>query len=306
MTESPSADKPEAAAASPGHLFCFGMGYSAGALADSLLTDGWTVTGTCRSPESAAALEARGIEALLFDATAPLEDIRSHLRRATHVLSSVPPSKDTADPVLEYHFADLADLIDCRWIGYLSTTGVYGDRNGGWVDEDSAQEPTGPRGEARVTAEARWFDLWWDHDQPVHTFRLAGIYGPGRSALDTVRKGKARRINKPGQVFSRIHVDDIVAILRASMDQPRAGGAYNVCDDNPDAPEAVIAYACDLLGAEKPPLVNFEEADLSPMARSFYRDNKRVSNSRIKEELGVKLTWPDYRDALKAMLEAGH
>ncbi|MDX1738349.1 MAG: SDR family NAD(P)-dependent oxidoreductase, partial [Alphaproteobacteria bacterium] len=151
--------------------------------------------------------------------------------------------------------------------------------------------------------EREWFRLWNEYGLPVHTFRLAGIYGPGRNALETVKQGRGRRINKPGQVFSRIHIDDITQILRASMLQPNGGRAYNVCDDNPAPPEQVIAYACQLLSLETPPLIEFEDADLSPMARSFYRDNKRVSNQRIKDELGVVLKWPDYRDALKAILD---
>ena len=283
-------------------LFCFGLGFSAMALARRLMAEGWQVAGTCRSEESAEKSRAEGIETYLFDSGKTMENAASALEGTTHLLSSIPPDQETADPVLEWHYKDIAGLNSLRWIGYLCTTGVYGDRNGGWVDETSALEPTGVRGERRVTAEARWMDLWWEDDQPVHSFRLAGIYGPGRNALETVKKGKARRINKPGQVFSRIHLDDITQVLHASMHKPNPGAAYNVCDDNPAPPEEVIAYACDLLGVEKPPLVDFETADLSPMARSFYGDNKRVSNQRIKEELGVTLRWPDYRDGLKALL----
>ena len=281
-----------------GRFFCFGLGYSATHLARLLLADGWHVAGTCRSLEQKKTLEAEGFEVHIFDGTTPLKNARETLKNTTHLLSSVPTDGTVADPVLEYHFEDIGDILTLQWVGYLSTTGVYGDRNGGWVDETAPLEPTGPRGEQRVTAEARWMDLWWDGGLPIHGFRLAGIYGPGRSALDTVKAGRAKRINKAGQVFSRIHIDDITQILHASMAQPHPGQFYNCCDDNPAPPEEVIAFACKLLDVEKPPLIPFNEADLSPMARSFYRDNKRVSNQRIKQELGVSLRWPNYKEAL--------
>jgi nucleoside-diphosphate-sugar epimerase len=282
------------------HLFVFGLGYSARALADLLTSRGWRVSATCRTPDKAETLRVAGVESHLFDAGAPLDaDGLAALASATHLLSSVPPGAD-GDPVLAAHAGDIRAAAPFDWIGYLSTTGVYGDRDGGWVDEDSALEPTGPRGQRRVDAEAAWFDL--EDAGPVHAFRLAGIYGPGRSALDTVRSGRGRRIVKPGQVFSRIHIDDIVAIVDASMAKPRNGAAYNCCDDEAAPPQDVIAFACELLGEPVPPDVPYATADLSEMARSFYRDNKRVSNARIKEELGVTLRWPTYRDALRAML----
>jgi nucleoside-diphosphate-sugar epimerase len=213
----------------------------------------------------------------------------------------VPPDAE-GDPVLAEHAHDIAARRGLRWLGYLSTTGVYGDRRGGRVDEDSALAPSGERGRRRVAAEAGWLDLHRRRSVPVHIFRLAGIYGPGRSALDTVRQGRAQRIDKPGQVFSRIHVADLAAVLRASMARPDPGAIYNVCDDDPAPPEAVIAHACALLGVEPPPLVPFDTADLSPMARSFYDDNKRVSNRRLKEVLGVTLAYPSYKDGLQALL----
>lgn len=299
MTEGEDWDK---AMADTPRFFCFGLGFSALHLARRLKARGWRVAGTARSAEKVEKLRAEGIEAWRFDGQGGLENAVEALSGTTHLLSSVPPDGRTADPVLEYHFDDIRALPGLEWVGYLSTTGVYGDRNGGWVDENAAQEPTGDRGQRRVTAEARWLDLWWDDALPVHVFRLAGIYGPGRNAIETVRKGKARRINKAGQVFSRIHVDDIANVLEASIARPNPGAAYNVCDDEPAPPQDVIAYACDLLGVDKPPLLPFEEADLTPMARSFYRDNKRVCNRRIKEELGVTLQWPDYKTGLKALL----
>jgi nucleoside-diphosphate-sugar epimerase len=194
-------------------------------------------------------------------------------------------------------------LEGLAWVGYLSTTGVYGDRQGGWVDETSALQPTGERGRRRVAAERAWLDLHRRRGVPVHVFRLAGIYGPGRSAIDTVLAGEAKRIDKPGQVFGLIHVADIAAVLEASIARPNPGAIYNVCDDDPAPPEAVIAEACRLLGRTLPPLVPFAEAKrtMSEMALSFYADNKRVRNDRIKKELGVVLTYPSYRDGLAAL-----
>jgi nucleoside-diphosphate-sugar epimerase len=283
------------------HLFCFGLGYSATFLARQLLAKGWQVTGTCRSRDTQVALSRLGIEAHLFDRDRPIGNLAALLERATHLLSSVPPD-ERGDPVLDLHRAEI-DAASPRldWIGYLSTTGVYGDRAGGWVDEMSELKPSGERGRRRVAAEQGWGAL----RQPAHLFRLAGIYGPGSSALDAVREGRAKRIAKPGQIFSRIHVADIARVLEASMARPHPGAAYNVCDDDPAPPSDVIAFAAALLNRPAPPEVPFEQADLSPMARSFYDDNKRVSNSRIKRELGVALQYPSYRIGLPAILAAG-
>lgn len=287
----------------PGRLFCFGLGYSGLALARSLLAEGWAVGGTCRSEASRQILAASGIHALLFDRTQPLLDPQSLLASADHVLSTVPPDEH-GDPVLSEQRESLRSLRHVRWVGYLSTTGVYGDRGGGWVDETSECRPTEARSKRRVEAENEWLALGRDGGFPVHVFRLAGIYGPGRNALETVRSGRAHRIQKPGQVFSRIHVDDIVHVLKASMARPRPGAVYNVCDDCPAPPEDVIAFACSLLGVEPPPLVPFEKARLSEMARSFYSDNKRVRNDLIKRELGVALSVPDYKVGLRRLLAA--
>jgi nucleoside-diphosphate-sugar epimerase len=277
-------------------LFCFGLGYSAGFLARVLAGDGWRVAGTSRD----GAASTDGFTIHRFTRGTPLAD-PTGLAGTTHLLISVPPDAES-DPVLAEHAHDIAALRGLRWLGYLSTTGVYGDRGGGWVDEESDLAPSGDRGRRRVVAEAGWLDLHRRRGVPAHIFRLAGIYGPGRSALDTVRQGRAQRIDKPGQVFSRIHVADLAAVLRASMARPDPGAIYNVCDDDPAPPEAVIAHACALLGVEPPPLVPFDTADLSPMARSFYDDNKRVSNRRLKEVLGVTLAYPSYKDGLQALL----
>jgi nucleoside-diphosphate-sugar epimerase len=281
------------------HLFCFGLGYSALALAQRLAASGWTVTGTCRSADKATALREAGISAVLFERDRPVDPTALH--GVTHLLCSISP--DTAgDPVLARHAEDIATMHGLSWLGYLSTTGVYGDRDGGWVDETEQLRPTGERGRRRVAAEAAWLDLWHSRGVPVHIFRLAGIYGPRRSAFDALRAGTAKRIDKPGQVFSRIHVEDLARVLIASIERPRPGAVYNVCDDDPAPPEAVVAHAAGLLGVPPPPLVPLEAAGLSPMARSFYDDNKRVSNQLIKTELGVRLCYPDFRAGLVAIL----
>jgi nucleoside-diphosphate-sugar epimerase len=283
-------------------LFIFGLGYSALVLARRARAQGWRVAGTCRSEERKAELAALGIEAHVFDRGRPLPEPGMILGGTTHLLSSV-PTDDLGDAVLDQHAADIAKLPGLRWVGYLSTTGVYGNHGGGWVDENTARRPTGRRGQERVDAEDGWLSLT-RLGVAVHLFRLAAIYGPGRSALDTVRSGKAKRIIKPGQIFSRIHVDDIAAILEASMMRPNSGAAYNVCDDDPAPPQDVIAYACALLGVPAPPDIPYAEAaaGMTEMARSFYADSKRVTNRRIKDELGVKLAYPDYRAGLKALL----
>ena len=274
-------------------------------MARRLKARGWRIAGTCRSEERRAALAAEGVQVFVYDGVAKLADAATALAGTTHLLQSIPPGSE-GDPVLRHHASDLANLQGLRWVGYLSTTGVYGDRGGDWVDEKAGLHPTGPRGRARVTAEQAWLDLA-RFGLAVHLFRLAGIYGPGRSALDTVREGRARRIVKPGQVFSRIHVEDIASVLEASIGKPNPGAAYNVCDDDAAPPQDVIAYACALLGGEAPPEIPYAEAapSMSEMARSFYADSKRVANHRIKTELGVRLAYPDYRVGLKALLDAG-
>lgn len=284
-------------------LFCFGLGYTALALARGLLAEGWRVAGTTRGEDKGLALAAMGIETYRFERGTAVPGAGA-FAGAGHILSAVPPDRD-GDPVIDHYGADLAALAGTvRWVGYLSTTGVYGDRDGGWVDEESALRPSGARGRRRLAAERAWLRLWREHGLPVHLFRLAGIYGPGRSVLDTVRAGTAKRIDKPGQVFGRIHVDDLVAGLRASMARPEPGAVTNLCDDLPAAPADVVAYACELLGVAPPPLQPFDTGTLSPMARSFYRDNKRVRNDRLKTELGVALKYPDYRAGLRAILAA--
>ena len=279
-------------------MLVFGHGYSAGFLTPLLRERGWQVSGTTRADADRVA--AAGAMPLLW----PGEEarLREEIARADAILVSTAPDPG-GDPVLAAFRDDLARARP-RWLGYLSTTGVYGDRNGDWVDEDSVLDASGPRGQARIRAEADWRALAEQAGLPLHIFRLAGIYGPGRGPFEKVRNGTARRIIKPGQVFSRIHAEDIAQVLLASINRPAPGTAYNVCDDDPAPPQEVLAHAADLLGLLPPPEVPFDEAEMTPMARSFYADSKRVSNRRIKEDLGVRLRYPDYRSGLAALLEA--
>ncbi len=275
-------------------LLSIGHGYSAQALARLLIPQGWTVIGTTRSAARAEAFRAAGVEPLLLPG--PLAPA---LARASHVLTSVAPDA-AGDPILRDHAAELAAARPV-WAGYLSTTAVYGDHQGGWVDEDTPLTPSTERGAARVRAEADWAAL----GLPLHIFRLAGIYGPGRGPFEKVRDGSARRIIKPGQVFSRIHVEDIAQVVAASIAHPHPGRAYNVCDDDPAPPEDVIGHAAELLGLPLPPAVAYDQAEMTPMARSFYAESKRVRNDRIKSELGVRLLYPTYREGLAALLAGG-
>jgi nucleoside-diphosphate-sugar epimerase len=283
------------------HLFCFGLGYSARALGRRLAGQGWTVTGTCRGGERAATLRQAGFSAMRFGRDRPLGV--AALDGVSHILVSVPPDP-TGDPVLDLNLGDIARLPGLCWLGYLSTTGVYGDRGGGWVDEGDAPAPSGERGRQRLIAETRWLDAWPALAVPVHIFRLAAIYGPGRSPFAALRAGTARRIDRPNQAFSRIHVEDLATALTASIAKPRPGAIYNVCDDEPAPPATVVEHAAALLGLPPPPLLPLAAAGLSPLGLSFYDDNKRVGNTLIKRELGIAWRYPDYRTGLAAILEA--
>ncbi|WP_333834174.1 SDR family oxidoreductase [Rubrimonas sp.] len=283
-----------------GTLLTLGHGYSAAALGRLLLAEGWRVIGATRSTARAEALRAEGVEPFVWHGG----DAGAALDAADHLLISAAPDPG-GDPVLR----DLGPVLwaaadRMRWVGYLSTTGVYGDHQGGWVDEDTPPNPAPGRSAARVEAERAWLELRVAAGLPVHIFRLAGIYGPGRGPFEKLRDGTARRIVKPGQIFSRIHVEDIARTLRASIDRPDPGRIYNVCDDEPAPPQEVTAYAARLLGIDPPPEVDYATADLSPMARSFYAESKRVSNRRLHEELGVSLAYPTYREGLAAVLAA--
>ena len=281
-------------------MFCFGLGYSARALVDSLRGDSWLIAGTSRAPDSHADPAGRTIPLHRFERGGALADPARALSGTSHLLVSVPPDAD-GDPIIDCHGVDIESVATLSWIGYLSTVGVYGDRQGGWVDESSECRPANERSRCRLSAELAWLELGRRADVPVQIFRLAGIYGPGRNPIESARNGTSRRIFKSGQVFSRIHVADIVQVLCASIHTPNAGAIYNVCDDEPAPPQDVVAYACELVGCEVPPLVPLDEADLSPMGRSFYAECKRVKNDRIKDELGVALRYPDYRSGLDAL-----
>ncbi|KAF0675935.1 SDR family oxidoreductase [Profundibacterium mesophilum] len=292
-----------------GTLLSIGHGYSARALAARLRAEGWRIIGTTRDPGKAGTLAGEGIEPLIWSAPSGGDpgtgaaELGAALGEADHVLVSAGPDEE-GDPVLRSVAGPLARrAAQLGWLGYLSTTGVYGDHGGGWVDEDTPPGPATRRGALRVAAERQWRDMQDRHGLPLHVFRLAGIYGPGRGPFAKLRSGSARRIIKPGQVFSRIHVDDIAQALAASMAAPAPGAIYNLCDDDPAPPQDVIAHAAELLGLPLPPEVPFETAELSPMARSFYAESKRVSNARIKRDLGLRLLFPDYRSGLADLLE---
>ncbi|MGH1464157.1 MAG: SDR family oxidoreductase [Cognatishimia sp.] len=275
-------------------LLSLGHGFSAQALAARLVPQGWRVIGTTRKSDKLAELAAAGVEPVLWPC-----DLTPVLKGVTHILTSAGPDTQ-GDPILRAARPAIEAVKgQVRWVGYLSTTGVYGDHDGGWVDETSALDPATERGKRRVLAERQWLEI---SDLPVHVFRLAGIYGPGRGPFAKLRKGIAQRVIKKNQVFSRIHVDDIAQVLEASMARPNPGRIYNVCDDDPQPPEVVIEYAAKLLGMPPPPAVAFEDAKMSPMARTFYSDSKRVRNDRIKDELGVRLKYPTFKATLDAML----
>ena len=271
-------------------LYCAGYGYSAAALAKRLITQGWRVKGTTSKDAKQAEMAVLGVEAVSWPPVA------NDLAGVTHFLVSAGPD-EAGDPTLR-EAKDVIANASFDWVGYLSTTGVYGDHGGGWVDEDTPLTPSTKRGALRVWAEAEWRDM----NLPLHIFRLAGIYGPGRGPFSKVRNGTARRIEKPGQVFSRIHRDDIAAALEASIEAPNPVRAYNLCDNEAAPPQDVIAYAAELLGVEPPPLTPIDQVEMSPMAASFYAESKRVSNQRLREELGVKVKHPTYREGLAATL----
>jgi nucleoside-diphosphate-sugar epimerase len=276
-------------------LLIFGFGYSAAAIARELRARAEWIGGTIRDESRAAELRTAGVEPLAFGSP----HASAALRHATHVLVSLPPGQ-TGDPALARHAEELRAAPELRWIAYLSTVGVYGDRSGAWVDEDTPPDPSQPRTRARIEAEHAWHEV----GKPLAIFRIAGIYGPGRNALVNLAEGTARRIVKPGQVFNRIHVADLAAIVAAALTR-EASGIFNVADDEPAPPQDVVAFAAKLMGVAPPPEIDFAEADLTPMARSFYSESRRVSNRRIKEELGIALRYPTYRDGLTELWRSG-
>lgn len=289
----------------PYRLFVFGYGYTADFLGRELLKTGeWSLAGTTRDADKRSALRASGIDAYLFSEDKPLGDPLAMLDGVTHILISTPPSQE-GDLVCRLHADDLQKIPNLQWIGYLSTTSVYGDRDGGFVDETTELRPSSIRGSRRVRAEHDWKQFAAETQIPLDIFRMAGIYGPGRSALDSVRAGIKRRILKAGHAFSRVHVDDVVRSLLCALRTPKiAGDVYNIADDEAAASDEVIAYACRLLGRDPPPLVPFEEANLAPITMSFYSDNKRIKNQKMKDSIGGELLYPNYRVGLEACLAA--
>lgn len=286
-------------------LFVFGVGYSGIEIAMIARASGWSVGGTCTTQEKAARLRSHGIDAHVFDGTTGLAP--EAIGTASHILCTIAPGAG-GDPAIR----TCSDSIGrARWLGYLSTTGIYGDRGGEWVDETTVPQPTQARSIERLAAEQAWQDLATASGVPLDIFRLPGIYGPGRSAIDQVKAGTARRIDKPGQFFSRIHVADIAAAVMAALQRERPGGndcgIYNVVDDLPAPNSEVVAFAFGLLGKPVPPAIPWEEAReaMSEMARSFYAESRRVRNERLKRELGVTLRYPSYREGLSAIANAG-
>ncbi|MBF9194984.1 SDR family oxidoreductase [Microvirga terrestris] len=286
------------------NLFVFGLGYTALQFIHLQGHRFTSICGTVRSIEKAKALGAAGIQTCRFDGKDFDHAILQHLEHTEALLISAPPAEGQ-DPVLEQFSEALAHAPRLRWVGYLSTVGVYGDAGGAWVDESTPPNPATARARRRIEAERKWLELGASASFAVQIFRLAGIYGPGRNALVKIADGTAKRIVKPGQVFNRIHTEDIAQVLMASMDKPSRNAIYNVTDDEPGPPQDVIAYAAELLGQEPPPEIPFEEADQTPMARAFYEDNKRIRNTRIKSELGVRLRYPTFRDGLQRLFQAG-
>ncbi|MCR4523292.1 MULTISPECIES: SDR family oxidoreductase [Bosea] len=286
------------------NILILGLGYSAGFFARAALARGWEVTGTVRSAEKAAELSRAGIRTLVFGGFAVSSALAKAVAEADAVLVSVQPAED-GDPALGPLRDALIAAPNLRWIGYLSTIGVYGDQSGAWIDEATPPAPTNDRTRQRVDIEEAWLQLGRDSGKPVQIFRLSGIYGPGRNAITKLRAGTANRLIKPGQVFNRIHVDDIAGVLMASLVQPRQGAVYNVTDDEPGPPQDVITFAAGLTGLEPPPEIPFEQAKLSPMAASFYGESKRVSNALVKREFGYAFRYPTYREALRALAQAG-
>jgi nucleoside-diphosphate-sugar epimerase len=283
-------------------VFFFGLGYCARRLIER---EPWIeASGTARSAETVAALRRKGIEAYQFDGTDADPGLEQALGAAEAIVVSVPP-RDGAGATLERFGAAVAAAPALRRIVYYSTIGVYGDHGQDWVGEKSATRTRTARGLARLEDEARWTAAARASSAEADILRLAGIYGPGRNALVNLRRGEARRIVKPGHVFNRAHVDDIAEISRLVLTRGLKGQVWNVADDEPVPPQDVIAYAAALLGLEPPPEEPFDQERLSPMAREFYANNKRVSIAKAKADLGFAPAYPTYREGLKALAEAG-
>jgi nucleoside-diphosphate-sugar epimerase len=282
-------------------LLAVGLGYSARAVAGRLAGQGWRVIGTARSDAGLQAIREQGYDAVSFNGDAPSAELKAAIGEASHLLVCAAPGKE-GDPLLAHHRDDLEGAAGLKWIGYLSTIGVYGDAQGAWIDETATPQPVSQRSKWRLAAEQGWQDFAARHGAVLQIFRLAGIYGPGRNPLERMRKGQERTIYKPGQVFNRIHVADIATTVIAGIEAGAgATGIFNVTDDEPAAPQDVANFCAKLLDIEPPPIVPFEQAEMTPMARSFYGETKRVRNDRIKRDLGVTLEYPTYREGLSSL-----
>ncbi len=286
------------------NLLIFGLGYTASHFAARHGERFARITGTFRSLAPHEKLpDLPGVTRLAYDGLAGSPAVEAAIAEATHILTSIAPDDD-GDPVLRHFGQALRQASKLQWIGYLSTVGVYGDAGGAWIDEAAPLRPTMARNAMRVDVEKEWLELGRGKAVPVQLFRLAGIYGPGRNAVVNLKRGTARRIVKPGQVFNRIHVEDIAGAVAAGMDKPLAGSAFNVTDNEPAPPQDVVTYAAELLGLTPPAEIAYDEAQMTPMARSFYGENKRVSNRRVREELGYTLRYPTYREGIRACVDA--
>lgn len=282
-------------------LFCFGLGYSARKLIRHLQEQntGWQFSGTCRTPSESP---IHNVDMHIFDGNKPIMNIQDLLSDVTHILISIAPQDDIGDPVLHHHVAEFSKLKNLKWLGYLSTTGIYGDRKSGWVNDETAPAPTSSKGRQRHAAEQDWLRVFDSHQLPVHIFRLGSIYGQNRGPLTNLLAGKARKLIKEGQYFSRIHVEDIAQVLLASLKAPNPGRTYNVVDDMPASSPDVLDYICDLLNRPHLPPIDIDDAETSPMMKIFYSENKRVRNDRIKQELGITLKYPTYKEGFKALV----
>lgn len=285
------------------NAFFFGLGYSSQAAVEHMAQrmPGAALGGTVRTSEKAARLSADGIAAHVFDGTAPGATLSNDLRAASHIIFSIAPG-EAGDPALIHHRADLDAAENLQWLCYYSTVGVYGDFGGAWIDESAPLVPRNDRSDRRVLAEQAWRDYAQARGVPLAILRLAGIYGPGRSTFDKLLDGTARRVVKPGQVFNRIHVQDIGRVTTLAA-EARLHGTFNMADDEPAPPQDLVTYAAGLMGVEPPPEIPFETADFTPMQKSFYADNKRVSNAAIKQALGIELLFANYRQSLDAIWE---
>jgi nucleoside-diphosphate-sugar epimerase len=283
-------------------LFAFGLGYAARRVLARL--PGVEASGATRDPETARAWRRDGVAAWAVDDSAARSALEAALRGAETLLVSAPPDEN-GDPALSRFAAAIAAAPALTRVVYLSSVGVYGDRDGAWVDESSAPTPNSPRAARRLRAERQWRAFGEERGAPVDVLRLAGIYGPGRNALEKLQRGEARRIVKPGQVFNRVHVDDAAAVAVRLIEAGGAGDLWNVADEEPAPPQDVIDFAAELIGLAPPPEEDFALARLTPMARSFYDDNRRVDVGKLRRELGYRWLYPTYRDGLRALAAAG-